>query len=376
MKTIKTALIGFGGMGKQYAKMLYEKQVEGMLLTGICCRNAEGQQQIREQYPETHIYQNADEMFAHADDFDALVIVTPHTSHVELGMRAAELGKHILMDKPAGVCTQQVKELLAVVKEQKVQLGMIFNLRAYPAYQKAKELLDTHCLGELHRVVWVYNNWYRSSAYHRSSPWRSTWQGECGGLMINQCQHGFDIWNFLFGMPDSLYASLDYGRYNDFCVDDAADIQMYYANGLHGTLIAASGENPGANRLEVWGTKGKLCIENNCKITLSENEVDTTTFAKTNTEIYAAPKFVTREIPVKEDFSDCYKIVFEQFSKHLRQGTSALASGEDGLTALELANAAYLSSEFQKRIALPICDEQYVSFLNKKIEEETKLSES
>ena len=90
----------------------------------------------------------------------------------------------------------------------------------------------------------------------------------------------------LFGMPDRIFASLDYGKYNDFQVEDGADIQLEYAGGLHGTFISASGENPGVNRLEVWGTKGCLCVEDAARVYLDENDMDVQEFGQVNEEIY------------------------------------------------------------------------------------------
>ena len=87
-------------------------------------------------------------------------------------------------------------------------------------------------------------------------------------------------------MPDRIFASLDYGKYNDFQVEDGADIQLEYAGGLHGTFISASGENPGVNRLEVWGTKGCLCVEDAARVYLDENDMDVREFGQVNEEIY------------------------------------------------------------------------------------------
>ena len=74
---IRAALIGFGGMGKIYAKMLWAGMVPGLKLTGVCSRNPEGQSLLRREYPGVCIYTDADDMAAHAAEFDAAIIVTP-----------------------------------------------------------------------------------------------------------------------------------------------------------------------------------------------------------------------------------------------------------------------------------------------------------
>ena len=237
-KQIRIALIGFGSMGRNYTAMLAGNLVPELKLTGVCCRNAGGQQMLRQQYPNIMIYENMDAMVQHRADFDAVLIVTPHTTHISIAMEMAKLGKHILLDKPAGIFAGEVRELAQFCRDRGIAFGMIFNNRRLPAFRKAKELLENGTLGTLHRAVWGCNSWYRSPAYHRSSPWRSSWNGECGGLMTNQNPHYLDMWQWFFGMPDRVWADMGFGRYNDFSVDDAVDIQFSYDSGFHGTSSA------------------------------------------------------------------------------------------------------------------------------------------
>jgi len=109
---IRAALIGFGGMGKIYAQMIYAGMAPGMMLAGVCCRNEEGQKLLKERFSGVAVYTDADHMAQHQEDYDAVIIVTPHTSHIPLGLRFAKLGKHILMDKPAGTDAGEVEELV------------------------------------------------------------------------------------------------------------------------------------------------------------------------------------------------------------------------------------------------------------------------
>lgn len=367
MDKIRSVLIGYGWMGRQYAALIHSGAIEGMILYGICCRNKEWQKDISIKYPNIKIYDSEDVLFFDSDSFDALIIVTPHKTHIPIASKAVSFNKHVLVDKPLGISTLEVKRLLLQVKDKNIRCGTIFNMRAYPAFQKAKEILNHDLLGTLHRVLWVANNWYRSPAYHKSSAWRSSWKGEGGGLLINQCQHTLDIWQWLLGMPESLYANIDYGKYNDFDVDDAFDIQFYYSNGLHGTLIASSGESPGVNRLEIWGSKGRLCIEDNTRITVRYNLVDTETFALENKEIYGIPAFKEEEVPACTDLTDSYRVLFQHFSDNLRKGTPLMATGEDALNVLELSNGAYLSSWLGVKIDVPINDYLFSDLLEEHI---------
>lgn len=92
--------------------------------------------------------------------------------------------------------------------------------------------------------------------------------GEGGGALINQGQHILDMWQYLFGMPRELYASIPFGKYNNFAVDDEATIIMRYDDGMTGTFILSTGEACCEERLEVIGTKGRaLLIDNTLTLT-------------------------------------------------------------------------------------------------------------
>nr|WP_317401246.1 Gfo/Idh/MocA family oxidoreductase [uncultured Gemmiger sp.] len=369
MKPVRMVLIGFGGMGRKYAAMLRDGEVDGLVLAGVCCRNAPGQQLLREEYPGVAVYQDVADTLAHAGEFDAALIVTPHTSHVEIARQMVAAGKHILLDKPAGVYARQVRALVEQAREAGVSFGMMFNTRANAAFAKARELLQIGAVGTPVRAVWVCNTWFRTPAYHKSAPWRSSWSGECGGLLINQSQHYLDIWQWLLGAPDAVYADLSFGRYAPITVDDAVDMQLYYDNGLHGTFISSTGEHPGVNRLEIWGERGCLCVEDTARITLDENEMTTAEFAASNREVYGTLAHHSREIPVEAN-PEVYQTVLRRFSDHLRLGTPMIADGEDGLRAVELTNAAYVSAWQQRRVRLPADPAVYEELLHKKMEEE------
>ena len=372
MEKIRAAVVGFGGMGRQYVQMLDNGEIDGMVLAGVCCRNEKGQNEIRTAYPGVSVYPNVEAMFGCIDEFDAAVVVTPHATHVEIGKMAAAAGKHILLDKPAGISTKEVKELLDAAERAGVSLGMIFNTRMNRVFFRAKEMIERGELGRLNRAVWISNIWFRTPAYHNSASWRSTWAGEHGGLLINQSQHFLDVWQWLFGMPDHVLATVECGKYSDITVDDSMDVQFFYDNGLHGPFIASSGAYPGVNRLEIWGTKGRLCIEDSSRILFDENVVPTDEFSSRNQEIYGMPEHHAREITVEKKGAEGYQKIFQTFTDHLRYGEPLLATGEDGLRGVMIANGAYLSSWLKKKVDFPIDDERYAAMLEEKAAEERR----
>ena len=368
MEQVSVALIGFGGMGRIYAQMIFAGLAPGMKLAGVCCRNEEGQLLLKEKFPGVAVYMDAEDMASHGEDYDAVIIVTPHTTHIPIGWQFARLGKHILMDKPAGISAGEVEDLVRYCEEQGLAFSMIFNNRQLPIFRAVKEKLDSGILGTLHRAVWVCNDWYRSPAYHASAGWRSSWAGECGGMMVNQNPHFLDMWNWFFSLPDKVYASMEFGRYNDFLVDDAIDLQLHYDSGFHGTFVSATGEAPGINRLEIWGSKGRLTMEGN-KITLAENELSVEEFDRINQEKFAKiPYSVTEE--TFDGQVNPYGIIMSNFANHLLHGEELLTTGRDGLRQIQLANAIYVSGWEERKVTLPVEEKCYLDGLTARQEAE------
>lgn len=367
VNTVRVALIGFGGMGSIYAKLIFAGMVPHMRLAGVCCRNAAGQATLQKEFPGVAIYESVDDTLAHSADFDAAIIVTPHTTHIPIATRFAQAGKPILLDKPAGIRAGEVADFCSLCAENGVAFAMMFNNRRLPAFYTLKNMLDSGKLGTLHRAVWVCNSWYRSPAYHRSAGWRSSWTQECGGLLINQNVHYLDLWQWLFGMPDKVDADMAFGRYNDFLVDDSVDIRFSYANGFHGTMVSASGEAPGVNRLEVWGSKGRLTVENGSILTFDENKISTEEFALTNTEKFAMIEHTSRSIDLPEaDYTLPYRQILGNFAEHLLIGEPLYAEGTEGLKTTQLTNACYVSGWLEKRVTLPVDDKIFTKELAKR----------
>ena len=368
MEQVSAALIGFGGMGRIDAQMIFAGLAPGMKLAGVFCLNEEGQLLLKEKFPGVAVYMDAEDMASHGEDYDAVIIVTPHTTHIPIGWQFARLGKHILMDKPAGISAGEVEDLVRYCEEQGLAFSMIFNNRQLPIFRAVKEKLDSGILGTLHRAVWVCNDWYRSPAYHASAGWRSSWAGECGGMMVNQNPHFLDMWNWFFGLPDKVYASMEFGRYNDFLVDDAIDLQLHYDSGFHGTFVSATGEAPGINRLEIWGSKGRLTMEGN-KITFAENELSVEEFGRINQEKFAKiPYSVTEE--TFDGQVNPYGIIMSNFANHLLHGEELLTTGRDGLRQIQLANAIYVSGWEERKVTLPVEEKCYLDGLTARQEAE------
>jgi predicted dehydrogenase len=361
---VRIALVGVGAIGSKYAAMIVSGQVKNMVLTGLVARKPEAKAWARALVSGDgtcpKVYGSVDEMFAHAEDFDAVLIATPHKTHEEMAVRAFELGKHVLCDKPAGVTIGQAQRMLSESKKYNRMYALAFQQRAQAKYRYIKQLLDNGELGVLKRALVVNSQYFRTAHYHRSGSWRSSWNGEGGGALINQGAHILDMWQWLLGMPRKIYAQIPFGKYNDFNVDDEATISMQYADGMTGTFILTTGEAAGQERFEILGTKGRILLENNT-LHVYRYSRDLQEYMTTEKVNSGENMGISEEVINFEKVKERHEEVLENFAKAVLAGDASIliAPGEAGVNQLMLTNGAYYSAWKDMPVTLPLDAEEY-----------------
>ena len=258
--------------------------------------------------------------------------------------------------------------------------GLMFNQRTNPVYQKVKKMVEDGELGEIKRVVWEITDWYRSQSYYDSGSWRATWSGEGGGVLLNQCPHQLDLWQWICGMPVSVRAFLDYGKGRNIEVENDVTAIAKYANGATGLFITSTHETPGTNRFEISADRGKLVIENNV-ITFWRNCVGEQEFNATWKRGFGNPEVWKIEVPVgaygRPAPNPQHKGIFENFAEAVLTGKPLLAPGQEGIRGVSLANAMHLSAWTDSWVDPSNIDEElFCKLLQEKIDNSTITKES
>lgn len=369
---VRIAIIGIGSMGRKYATLIHSSKIRGLQLCAVCCRSDSNKRWVRENLDDSvTIYESTDLLFEHSNKFDAVLIVTPHKEHPALVIKAFEHGLHVFCDKPAGISASDAKRMNVAAKISNKAYAMMFHKRTMPLYQAIKQKLEAKELGTLLRVSFVNTESLRTKAYHESSPWRSTWAREGGGLLINQAQHPLDLWQWWFGLPKSLYADICFGKLNSFHVDDESTLLMQYDSGMRGSFIVSTIEGVGYERIEISGTKGKIIAQGNT-LTQYEYLEPLDTFIS-NGKNGASFSFTSKEETYEKNPSP-YVTMLQNFADHILRGIPLIAPGEEGLLPIELTNAAYLSAWCDEKITLPLDDDRYLNELQKAVEKEFELN--
>ena len=297
---------------------------------------------------------------------DVVEIATPHYFHPPIAIDAFKLGVNVISEKPAGVYTKAVEEMMAAAKASGKEFGMMFNQRTNPMYQKMREMVQGGELGKLYRCVWIITDWYRTQSYYDSGEWRATWDGEGGGVLMNQCPHQLDLWQWIFGMPTRIHAFCHEGLYHNIEVEDDVTAYAEYANGASAVFITTTGEAPGTNRLEITGSKGKLVAEGRT-LTFYKNEVDALDWLKDEKNGFAKPKCEKIEFTFDNSGAQ-HQGILQNFTNHLINGEELLASGYEGINGLSICNAMMLSSWKNDWVNLPIDGDEFYTELKKRID--------
>ena len=347
MDEIRVGVIGFGNMGSAHAKNIFDGRVNGMVLTAVCDTDEIKRKKAAAEFSNVQIFSTHEELLA-AHITDAVIIATPHYFHCPIAIAAFGAGQHVLSEKPAGVQTAQIEEMNEAAALSGKVFAVMFNQRTNMLFKKAHDLVRGGVLGELKRMVWIVTNWYRTQHYYDSGSWRATWSGEGGGVLLNQAPHNLDLWQWIFGMPDEIYATCDVGKWHNIEVEDDATIIGYYKNGATATFITSTGEFPGTNRLEISGSKGKMVLEKR-KLTLTLTEDDERSFCYTCPQGF--PSFETTEETFEQtERETAHNGILQNFTDAILDGVPLLAPGYEGIKEITLSNAAYLSSWTGKKV--------------------------
>lgn len=365
MAEVRLGVIGLGNIGLQHLATLRSGEISACRVTAISTRS---------DHPIT-----GDVDARHFSDYgaliesglcDAVLVATPTYTHRDIGLRALRQGLHVLMEKPIGLSAHEGEKLIAAAAPGQVFAAML-NQRVDPVYLAMKQTIDNGAIGEIQRTHWTMTNWFRPQIYYQASDWRATWRGEGGGLLVNQCIHNLDIFQWICGMPVRLNAFCKFGEYHDIEVEDEASAYLEYANGATGVFIASTGEAPGFNRFDIVGDRGTLSFDGE-RLRLLQNEPATSVFSRETKEMFGTPALSASDLTPNERVNQHARLL-QNFVDAIRRsgeqcsGEPLIASASDSLASLQLANAMLLSSWRGDLVELPLDASTYHEELGRRI---------
>lgn len=374
-KRIRFGIIGLGVQGQLYTTLLTGHQLdpaqsspvppcpENACLTALSTRSAESIARYRAAFPDIPVFADWRELIL-SGLCDAVIITVPHYQHPEITLFAMEHGVSVLCEKPAAVRASDAEQMNAcAAAHPELGYGLVMNQRTNPLFRALHDLICSGELGEVRRSNWLLDTWWRPESYYHSSPWRATWSGEGGGLLINQAQHQLDLWMWLCGQPSQVYALCVEGAHRNITVENDVTLVTRYPNGATGSFLSCTHNLVGINRLEITLARGSIVVENGSRAVIRRYTRPESYFNDTLTRQdhgrlmkEAREQLFTEEVLTHSTaYGEQYIEIFRNYAAHLLNGEPLIAPGAEGLASVQLANTAILSGWEDRPLAFP-CD--------------------
>jgi UDP-N-acetyl-2-amino-2-deoxyglucuronate dehydrogenase len=251
-KTIKTGVVGCGKVGHFHAKAYTALKQSDFV--AVYNHNIDRAESFAHEYG-VRAYDDFERMVDETG-VEALSICTPHPIHAELAVRAARRGIHIAVEKPLAASLEDCDAILAAVKESDTMGTTICQRRFYPPAIRVKHAIEE---GKLGRPILGTVNMlgWRDMAYYASDPWRGTWVGEGGGVLVNQAPHQLDLLLWYMGEIEELYGIWDTLNHPGLEVEDTAIAVIRFKSGALGNVCVSNSQNPALfGNVRVHGSNG------------------------------------------------------------------------------------------------------------------------
>ena len=237
MTTRRIGLIGCGDVSVVHIEAI--RDIEGLELVGVADTDPEA---LARATAATGVpgFASTQELID-AVGPDAVHVTTPHHQHIGPSLTALEAGVHVLQEKPLAHTLDEGRRLvdaLARIPAGGPKVGICFQNRYNLASRRLHEMLGSGELGAV-RGAWASVVWTRSAEYYRAKPWRGTWEGSGGGLLINQAIHTLDLVQWLLGGVERTDGHVATRKYADVIeVEDTAELLLHHPGGITTSFYA------------------------------------------------------------------------------------------------------------------------------------------
>lgn len=359
MDKIRTALIGCGKVGHLHAAAL--QSVPESEFVAVCGRSPEKADAFAARYGVA-AYTNLEAMISRAK-VQALCICTPHPEHASPAILAAQLGVHVLVEKPLAASLADCDAMLAAAKANHTMISTVCQRRFYPPCRRIHDAIQSGRLGRPALGVATIFGW-RDEAYYRSDPWRGSWRLEGGGVLVNQAPHQLDLLLWYLGEPEEVFGYWANQNHPYIEVEDTAVAVVRFKNGALGNLVVSNSQNPALHaRVSVHGTNGA---------SVGVQTDGGAMFIAGMSNILEPPFNDVWTIPGEESCLTGWKaedarlfnsvdpkvyfhrLQIQDFLRAIIEGRPPAISGEDGRRTVELFTAIYRTERDRQPVRFPL----------------------
>ena len=360
---VRTGLIGCGKVGQTHAQAL--STLPESKLVAVCDASPVRAAAFGERY---HVpgYTDVGEMIA-AQKVQAVVVCTPHPVHAAPAIQAAQAGAHVLIEKPMAASLKDCDAMLAAAQAAGIKLGIISQRRLYSPVQRVKNAIDEGKIGRPALGMVTMLGW-RDAAYYKSDAWRGTWQGEGGGVLVNQSPHQLDLLQWFMGPIDELFGYWGNLNHPYIEVEDTAVAVIRFKNGGLGSIVVSNSQKPGLyGKVHVHGANGSsvgvqtdggaMFIAGMSSVL--EPPINDLWTVPGEESLLAGWQAEDKELFTKIDATSYYHYLQDRdFLRSILDDRQPLVPGVEGRKVVELSTAIYRSQRDGKPVKFPLDGEQ------------------
>ncbi len=246
MKTINIGFLGAGDIADLHAEAI--NQLEGAKLMGLWNRTPEKAKTKAKKYG-CKTYATEDELL-HDPDIDAVFILTNMETHCDYTIRAAEAGKHILVEKPAASSIAELQQMKSAVAKAGVYCMPVHNYIYEAGIQRAKSMIEKGQLGDITQFYMLYN-------IHHAHDIRARYPGVIRQILTH---HSYTML-YLAGLPKTVSCLKHTSDAGMAPQENVAMATLQMRNGSLSHLCASFANDdhagdPWTCMIKVMGTKG------------------------------------------------------------------------------------------------------------------------
>ncbi|MBN2348651.1 MAG: Gfo/Idh/MocA family oxidoreductase [Bacteroidales bacterium] len=362
MTRIRTAIVGPGKVAHLHAKGLVNSEFAEFV--AVCGRTLPKVENFAAEYG-VNAYTDLEVMIK-KENVQALLVCTPHPYHRDPVIKAANLGVHCLIEKPMASTLQDCDAMLEAAEKNKVTLGVISQRRFYEPVKRMKKVIDEGKIGKPVLGHIIILGW-RDEAYYNSDPWRGKWETEGGGVLVNQAPHQLDLFQWLMGPINQVYAVTRNLNHPYIEVEDTAVAVVQFKDAAVGNIILSNSQKPGIyGKIHIHGSNGASVgaqTEGGAMFIAGQSSV----LEPPVNDIWTVPGEESLLEKWNKEDSDFFNRIdaaeyyiglqINDFLAALIEGREPSVSGKEGRKTVELFTAIYRSNRDNAPVKFPLIPE-------------------
>jgi predicted dehydrogenase len=362
VEKLKTAVIGCGKVAHTHAEAL--AAIPESELVAVYGRDAAKARAFADRH-RIRAFADVAEMVQAG--VEAVVVATPHPAHAAVTVPALRAGAHAIVEKPLASSLADADAMIAAARESGRTLATISQRRLYAPALRIRAAIDAGKLGRPALGTATLLGW-RSEEYYRSDPWRGSWAGEGGGVLVNQAPHQIDLLQWYMGEVDEVYGAWANLNHPYIEVEDTSIAVLRFRGGALGSIVVSNAQNPGIHgRVGVHGSNGA---------TVGVKTDGGSMFIAGMTTAAEPPVNDVWTVPGEEALLEAWRAEDETFfaavdaTKHYHQlqireflqsvlaGRPPMVTGEEGRKTVEIVTAIYRSQRDGRPVRFPLAPER------------------